>query len=317
MRKILTMDGGGVRGVFHAKFLECLEQHVGAPIGRYFDMIAGTSTGGIIALGIALGMSSASILKLYEDHGALIFPRPRCTLLPERVVASLPRIRGAKYDSAPLRQALADTFGPHRLGDATTRVMIPAWHTKTQKPCVFKTAHHDRFREDWKVELTDIAMATAAAPMFLKEHVTANNMTFLDGGIWANDPISVAVTEAVSVLQWPADELKVLSISTTEDVGPLPSSLGLFNLLDIKRLFMAGQSLGAQGIAATMLGHPHERDAIFRVSMPNPRGHFALDNADRMPDILGLAAEQARTEVTRLRPVFFADQAPKFIPLHS
>lgn len=318
MKKILVMDGGGIRGVFHAKFLEFLEKDLALPIGRYFDLIAGTSTGGIVALGLALEMSAADISKLYETRGPSIFPRRQYPLFSRRFSAFLSQLNlwGPRYDSIPLQQALVDTFGQRRLGEATTRVAIPAWRPKTHQPCVFKTAHHERFRTDWKELVTDIAMATAAAPIFLKEHVTANNVTFLDGGIWANDPTAVAVVEAISVLGWPVEDIKVLSISTVEDVGTLPPALSMFNLFDIKRLFMAGQSLGAMGIASLLCGGPHERGAIFRVAMPNPPNHFALDNADRIHDISGLAYEQARSEVTRLRPVFFAEQAPEFTPVH-
>ena len=319
MRKILAMDGGGIRGLFHAKFLECIEGEVDLPIGKYFDLIAGTSSGGIVALGLALGMSAAKISKLYEDRGRLIFPQWRSSLLPKRLAACLSKLkfRGHRYDSAPLRQSLVQTFGSRRLGDAITRVTIPAWSPKTSQPCVFKTAHHERFRTDSKELVTDIAMSTAAAPMFLKEHVTENNATFLDGGIWANDPTAVAVTEAVSVLGWPVDDIKILSISTAEDVGTLPPSLGFLNLFGLKRLFMAGQSLGAVGMARMLCGDPHERHAIFRVSMPNPPGQFTLDDVDRIPEISGLAHELARKEVTRLRPVFFVSPAPKFVPVHS
>lgn len=318
MRKILAMDGGGVRGVFHAKFLERLEETLAQPIGRYFDLIAGTSTGGIVALGLALGMKAAEISTLYKKRGPAIFPRQRHACLAKRLVPSrLRNLWGPKYDSTPLRLVLADTFGQRCLGEAVTRVTIPAWRPKTHQPCVFKTAHHKRFRSDWKETVTDVAMATAAAPLFLKEHVTANNATFLDGGVWANDPTAVAVTEAVSILNWNVEDLKVLSIGTAEDVGNLPPALGLSNFFGLKRLFMAGQSLGSVEIANMLCGHPHERNSVFRVAMPNPPGHFTLDDADRIDDIMGLAHEQARTEMTRLQPVFFTKPAPEFAPVYN
>ena len=70
MKRILTIDGGGIRGTFPAAFLANIEQDLGQPIGRYFDLIAGTSTGGIIAIGLALGLRAADILKLYEEKGS-------------------------------------------------------------------------------------------------------------------------------------------------------------------------------------------------------------------------------------------------------
>jgi patatin-like phospholipase/acyl hydrolase len=68
--RILSLDGGGIRGVFPAAFLAKLEEHLNAPIGSYFDLIAGTSTGGIITIGLGLGLSAKDILKLYEEQGA-------------------------------------------------------------------------------------------------------------------------------------------------------------------------------------------------------------------------------------------------------
>lgn len=77
MKRILTIDGGGIRGTFPAAFLANLEQDLEQPIGRYFDLIAGTSTGGIIAIGLALGLRAADILRLYEEEGPAIFSQSR------------------------------------------------------------------------------------------------------------------------------------------------------------------------------------------------------------------------------------------------
>src|SRR5947207_9104557 len=71
--RILSLDGGGIRGVFPAAFLARLEEHLEHPIGRYFDLIAGTSTGGIIAIGLGLGLSAGDIVKLYVEQGPAIF----------------------------------------------------------------------------------------------------------------------------------------------------------------------------------------------------------------------------------------------------
>ena len=76
MKRILSVDGGGIKGVFPAAFLSELETHA-SPIGRYFDLICGTSTGGIIALGLAAGLSATEVLEFYRAHSSEIFPRPR------------------------------------------------------------------------------------------------------------------------------------------------------------------------------------------------------------------------------------------------
>src|SRR5579863_4492395 len=103
MRRILTIDGGGIKGVFPAAFLTTLEQRLGRPVADHFDLIAGTSTGGIIAIGLGLGLTAERMLDLYKHHGARIFSRRRFPRL-----LSLVR---AKYDYEPLRAALGTAFG--------------------------------------------------------------------------------------------------------------------------------------------------------------------------------------------------------------
>ena len=79
MRRILTIDGGGIKGVFPAAFLATLEDELGGPVADYFDLIAGTSTGGIIAIGLGLGMTAKELLHLYREAGGRIFARRRVT----------------------------------------------------------------------------------------------------------------------------------------------------------------------------------------------------------------------------------------------
>lgn len=114
MKRILTIDGGGIRGTFPAAFLANLEQDLGQPIGRYFDLISGTSTGGIIAIGLALGLPAANILKLYEDKGPAIFAQTRGGVagwLGRRFRTGRWLLWGPKYSPQPLHDALYDVLG--------------------------------------------------------------------------------------------------------------------------------------------------------------------------------------------------------------
>ena len=103
MRRILSIDGGGIKGVFPAAFLATLEEATGLRIADYFDLIVGTSTGGIIAIGLGLGFSGSDLLRFYEHYGPQIFPK--------RHFAFLRRWFGEKYNVAPLRTALEEQFG--------------------------------------------------------------------------------------------------------------------------------------------------------------------------------------------------------------
>jgi len=198
--RILSLDGGGIRGVFPAAFLARLEEHLEHPIGHYFDLIAGTSTGGIIAIGLGLGLSAGDILKLYVDQGPAIFGQEHGAI--QNWVRR--RLRGmahwfvTKHPSAPLYSALESVLGRRRLGESRTRLVIPAWHPILERVYIYKTAHHSRLETDYKEPAIDAAMATAAAPTFLKPHMTESAVELIDGGVWANNPIGVAAIRSVS-----------------------------------------------------------------------------------------------------------------------
>src|SRR5260221_14348328 len=118
-RRILTIDGGGIKGVFPAAFLATLEDEIGKPIADYFDLIAGTSTGGIIAIGLGLGMTAKELLHLYRETGGRIFRRRR---FGARAIG----LFRAKYTNAALRTALVGAFGERYLGESKTRLLIPS-----------------------------------------------------------------------------------------------------------------------------------------------------------------------------------------------
>jgi len=159
MRKILSIDGGGIKGVFPASFLATVEDTVGGNVGDFFDLIVGTSTGGIIALGLGMGMSARDILQFYEDLGPIIFHGSRVG----RILRSLVR---AKYDQEPLRNALTNTFGDRRLGESKTRLMIPSLDLETGEVYIYKTSHVPHLQRDYKERIVDVALATAAAPTY-------------------------------------------------------------------------------------------------------------------------------------------------------
>jgi patatin-like phospholipase/acyl hydrolase len=173
-RRLLSIDGGGILGTFPAAFLAGLEQHLPKPIGSYFDLIAGTSTGGIIAVGLAMGLRASELLDLYEKRGPEIFGqgrRPFADYLLRKVRLGrwlvLP-----KYDPGPLQAVLGKVLGHRRIGDAKTRLLVPAWNPVARSVYIYKTAHHPRLRNDYKCLAVDAVMATAAAPTYFRQHVT-------------------------------------------------------------------------------------------------------------------------------------------------
>jgi patatin-like phospholipase/acyl hydrolase len=307
MRKILAIDGGGIKGAFPAAFLARLEERLNQPIGRYFDLIAGTSTGGIIALWLGAGGRAADILSFYESHGPEVF----------RAAGRLDALRhwfSGKHSAQALRAALEEKFQSRLLGDSLTRLIIPSLSLETGKVHIFKTAHHPRLQTDYRRTMVDVALATSAAPSYFPVHRTDGSALLIDGGLWANNPVGIASVEAVAVLNWPRDDVEVFSISCTGETyaAGLAANRHMGKLYWANRLLdttSAGQSSAAIGTAQVLFG----RDHVHRVEPMVARGTFALDDVSTIERLKGLADLEAREQVTRLSR-FFEQVAEPFEP---
>jgi patatin-like phospholipase/acyl hydrolase len=311
MKRILSIDGGGIKGVFPAAFLAEVEKVAGRPVAEHFDLIVGTSTGGIIALGLGLGLTAQEILSFYETRGPDIFRGRRLWRL-------LRQVRYAKYDREPLELALREVFGDRRLGESKTRLVVPALNLETGEVHVYKTSHHERFVMDYKLPVVEVALATAAAPTYFPTYRSAAGIPLVDGGMWANNPVGLAVVEAVGVLGWSRDELSVLSLGcTTEPLRAKPYEerrLGLgYWLPRVTSVFMAGQSSGSLGTAYLLAGHEN----VVRISPSVPNWRFKIDAIRDIQSLRGLGASEARKAVPRLQQVFLNETAAPFVPCNT
>lgn len=300
MRRILSIDGGGIKGVFPAAFLAKLEENLPEPIGRYFDLIAGTSTGGIIALALGAGFSAMEVLSFYEQHGSPIFANVGFWARARHWIVG-------KHEPKALHQALEAQFAARVLGDSQTRLVIPAQDLETGKVYIFKTAHHPRFQEDCKLRMVDVALATSAAPSYLPTHRLPGGASLIDGGIWANDPAGVAAVEALGILKWYPSDTHLLSVSCTASPMSTDSahrrSWGrIYWAQKLLEVVSAGQSSGAQGIAAVLLGH----ERVTRIAPIVSAGTFALDGVEAIERLRGLGETEARTARPNLRHLFAA-----------
>ncbi|RUP06109.1 MAG: patatin [Mycobacterium sp.] len=307
-RRILSIDGGGVKGVFPAAFLADVEEKLDRPIVDHFDLIVGTSTGGIIALGLGMGLSAKEILSFYQQRGPEIFRG-------NRAIGLLRWLGAAKYDPAPLKAALVEVFGDRRLGDSKTRLVIPSLDLETGQVHVKKTAHHPRFERDYTERVVDVALATAAAPTYFPTHRSEAGIPLIDGGMWANNPMGTAAVEALGVLDWAKGDVCLLGVGCTE--SPLSiaahrrSRLGLnywaTRLVDV---IMAGQSSASLGTAQLLLGHEN----VYRVSPVVGSDRFKLDRAKDIESLRALGAAEARTQLPLIREKFFSGPAEPFEP---
>ena len=218
--RILSIDGGGIRGVYPATFLAGLEQRYlgGESVARYFDLIAGTSTGGILAVGLGAGIAAVELRDLYVGRGCEIFPpiRPRAL---ERVG---PRFRNAcqffryRYDRKALKRILRETLGDRKFGEAETRLCIPSFDGRYGEVYIFKTPHHPDYRLDARESMTKVAEATSAAPTFFRP-LGHGGYTFVDGGVWANNPIMIALVDALTCFTVKPGQIRILSLGCGDD----------------------------------------------------------------------------------------------------
>src|SRR5260370_21972620 len=181
---ILSIAGGGVRGICVAAVLDRLERDVGARIADHFDLVVGTSTGGIIALGLGAGLSPGEILEFYVQHMATIFPARR----RHPLVLPLALLR-SKYRPDGLQDVLQDVFGDGLLGDSQMPLVIPSYNVGANSVYLFKTPHHDRLRRDWRVPMWQVALAPTAAPrVFPAYSLPGAHLPFVARGVWADKP---------------------------------------------------------------------------------------------------------------------------------
>ena len=299
-------------------FLAQIEEATEQRIVDHFDLVVGTSTGGIIALGIGLGLPCREIVQFYRQYGPKVFGQAAPTRTRRWMDAVRRSMRGlvtSRHRPDPLLAALRDVFGERRLGESATRLVIPAWNSDTRHPCLFKTAHHPRFELDYASPVVDIAMATAAAPIYLPAH-SVDGVSFVDGGTWANNPATVAAVESVSVLGWAPENTRMLSLGCTDEMLIWPEKMGLVGgLLNGVAMLMQGQALAAQRTAEVLLGGGGAApNPICRVDVPVAPGFAKLDDATRMEKLEGLGRTQAREWLPRVREEFLSEPKHPFVP---
>lgn len=319
-RRILCIDGGGILGTFPAAFLAELEQHLDRLIGSYFDLIAGTSTGGILAIGLSMGLPASDLLELYEKRGPEIFGEDHGALANflYRRLRGIRWLYRRKHDSESLRSVLQEVLRDKRIGEAKTRLVVPAWNPVAQSVYIYKTAHHPRLKTDYRSRAVDAALATSAAPTYLQHYITQHDVGLLDGGIWANNPVAIAAVEAITLLGWPRESLHILSLGCLEETYTIPKWAGLGTLgSKIVKLFMDGQSHGAMGIAKLLTGHGHDRTTIYRINHTVPSNAYKTDDTRVIQDLKGLGHSKARDRQPVLEPIFFDEPAEGFTPIYK
>ncbi len=224
--KVLSIDGGGIRGIIPAMILAEIEARTGGSIAEMFDLIAGTSTGGILALGLTMPgdggaprYSAKDLISLYEKEGHRIFSRPA-----GHRVESLEGVAEERYPSDGIEQVLAEYFEGVRLKEALTRILVTSYEIQLRIPFFFRS-EKARVSPAYDFPMSQVARATSAAPTYFEPaKVEAEDpvdyYALVDGGVFANNPAMCVYVEARRILEaedspYPPDtDVLVVSLGT-------------------------------------------------------------------------------------------------------
>lgn len=227
--KILSIDGGGIKGLYSATILKKFEEKFDCKTSNHFDMICGTSTGGLIALALSLKIPAKEICQFYENKGAIIFPSQKKFKIPFLGIMDYgffkQIMKGGKYSDEGLKESLTEIFGDKKIKDCNNLLCIPSYSMTEAKPRVFKYDHiQGDLSRDNLAPIVDIALATSAAPTYfpLAEINYFDNEQFVDGGVWANNPTLVGLLEALNYFvgkNKDYDKIEILSVSSLSITG--------------------------------------------------------------------------------------------------
>jgi uncharacterized protein len=219
--RVLSIDGGGIRGIIPAVVLSELESRTGRPIHELFDLIGGTSTGGILALGLTAPgpkgtarHSARALLELYESEGNRIFRRS-----PLHTLAGLGGLLEERYPDGGLERVLTEQLGDARLSEALTEILVACYDIERRRPFFFKS-HKARSQPARDFLMRDAARATAAAPTYFEPARVPlpegpGHRTLIDGGVFVNNPAMAVYVEARMLFGGDSQSL-IVSLGTGE-----------------------------------------------------------------------------------------------------
>ncbi len=313
-----------MRGIYAAAYLERLAASfalrrgvAGLDVGQAFDLLVGTSTGGIIACALAAGLPLLQVVELYRKHGAAIFPRKMPTSPGTHLFLDLlRRPRSLRAGAAALHAALQANFGGLTMGKVYEQrgiaIAIPAVELSQHRGWVFKTPHlaTTNHRDDGYA-LVDVCMATTSAPLFRSiaslrhpDHGPEGVRAFVDGGLWANNPVLVGLIEALSMAE-PNSRIEVFALGTC---GAPP---GEAQPSDLNR-GLPGWAFGAKVAALSIDAQQSAYDVMTRLLLPHlnrpceverfpsqpvrPGLSCYLDLDETRPSALDELINQARTD---------------------
>lgn len=285
--RILSCDGGGIRGLMTALWLSRLEKQLGGPLREYFDLISGTSTGSILGCGIAMGMPAEEILQIYLDRGTEVFP-PFRSRFWERLQRTLSDgLSAPRYDGKGLEHVLRDAFGKTKFGELQVHPTLAiSYDTFSRRPVVFKNTK----TEHAELPVWEVVRSSAAAPVYFPAHVLnlgRAESPMIDGGVVANNPTACAIAEGVRHTRelygpgkYDVSSFVVASFGTGQMTRRITAAQarewgGLQWALPVLDVMFDGGSGAVDYIARQLLSD----DKYFRFQCPLDEAYDDLDNA--------------------------------------
>jgi len=314
--QILSLIGGGIRGAFVTSYLKELEQKLGRPIADSFDLIAGTSTGGIIAAGLAFGHSAERMHKFYVDYGASIFTErgpykakgfyrylyPTVNwLFKKKTGGVLDSAFRARYCPDALEKSFDEGFGENTLGDIhCTRLIMPSVNLTKGEPHVFRSTH-------------------------LPVAVPDKDIKIAEAGVWAADPSMLAIAEAIRIQKFlqqydpdapiVTDDIHLLSVGTGRAEfslsPPGPDAGLLFWASRIADVMGTSQSQGVHLPLKFFLGERY-RHVNFKMTEK-----WGLDAVENIPKLFEVGEKRAAETFDTINEEFFVHETPCFVPFRS
>lgn len=294
---ILSLSGGGIKGIFQSTFLKFLEELYKVPLHQIFDLVAGTSTGSIVGAALACGIPMSEVTNLYKQHGSNIFKKKKIGI---RV------FRPSWYSNVELKQQLINVFKDKSLHETKTKLLIPSTCLENYK--------YNIFTQDSNETIVDALMASAAAPFYFDAYKTTGDIShyYMDGGLWANNPTLVAVLYCINVLDVPLDRIRILSLGTS--CMPIGNDASKFNTLLTAKTEKIKSVINAMFNSSESFTHEYSEELVNGLNIihidPSDAIHskVELDDVDTAVDKLPTIAQNSFEAVKeKLLPLLGAE----------
>lgn len=339
MFRILSLDGGGARGSFTAGFLFELEKKLDEPLTEYFDLISGTSTGGVIAVLLGIGHPMSDIQKIYTNELHKVFTRNErhfkgffgrtFSILANPFTryftgVTLDELFKSKYSFEGTIAIIKELTNNLKLNDIhKTRLVIPSTNLIHGRPHVFKTSHLPEQGDNYNFYALDVILATAAAPIFFDPVTLPGYGIFSDGGIWANNPGLVAFAEATKIAmscnrdvdsKFNTSNIRILSVGTghaIDNFSPPYLRAGIkWWTKRLLELMFEAQTQSSSFYLERLL-----HDKYVRINFERPHPDWGqLDDYRYAKDMAQMGKLIAHKKFPLLKEMFFTEKKKPFVP---